>query len=819
MVSVLQISSVNINNRQNLYTKNNIISYAHPQLNTEQNNLLMNFMQLMGRNNAFRVSFGDKTEHLAVGWAYKKSTGELNSVYTPQGHYSWLEEQNRNAIQAEASKRITGSYDWPKIDKVNAWMVTAETKKFMQAGGLGTVANDLPDSFNKVFSANGETMSVITPLYTNSKYMKIINPVGGKLKYQFKEGKAIDIEKIATIKVPIYKVDNWDLNGNPQGGLTENRNVNVYRAMVGDDENKPKTPYIFIEDNEVFNIDSAKGDCYAENKFNYGENLRFAYFSRCVYELAKHLKNQENEGVENGTNIKAPNVMIMNDWHVGPLAPLMKYMSIAEAEKNKISEQTAQYFKETPSIYIAHNLTYQGDMYENKQTLRTNVLGTLFEEHAKTIVENAHNRDDLPPEDRNSLFKEFALNPGMMGIALADRIAPVSLNYGEELLASPTLGRGLQNILKIRNYYGTFAPITNGLTKSTVIPSSENINSWMNSVKSDLAVARTKDNQVNLEGIELQPYATLSVKDGKAENKKQIFELLKRIIDRERKEDYKDYKSLDTLVTDKKYVMYKPWETSLDDIEDITKVPVMTFVGRVADQKGIDSIFKKAYLDFAREFKNNPRYKDWEVPIVIVGGPTEEVETYKKLESFKNELRNIDERFANRFILFKGFANTNLLSLGSDFFLIPSNFEPCGLVQMEVMPKGVLPIATSTGGLVSTITDQKDGFLSTAFYDGKDNYYNNSGKVMYVGTQSRDIPETNWKGYEDAMVRALHTFFKLPNKLEKMQRTAMEKDFSWTTSNGPLEKYMKLMKEGKFEDRQPTFFDMPDETDTKEYTI
>ena len=106
--------------------------------------------------------------------------------------------------------------------------------------------------------------------------MKIINPVGGKLKYQFKEGKAIDIEKIATIKVPIYKVDNWDLNGNPQGGLTENRNVNVYRAMVGDDENKPKTPYIFIEDNEVFNTDSAKGDCYAENKFNYGENLRFA---------------------------------------------------------------------------------------------------------------------------------------------------------------------------------------------------------------------------------------------------------------------------------------------------------------------------------------------------------------------------------------------------------------------------------------------------------------------------------------------------------------------------------------------------------------
>ena len=138
---------------------------------------------------------------------------------------------------------------------------------------------------------------------------------------------------------------------------------------------------------------------------------------------------------------------------------------------------------------------------------------------------------------------------------------------------------------------------------------------------------------------------------------------------------------------------------------------------------------------------------------------------------------------------------------------------------MEVMPKGVLPIATSTGGLVSTITDQKDGFLSTAFYDGKDEFDKNTGKIMYVGTESRDIPQSNWKGYEDAMIRALHTFFKLPNKLEKMQRTAMEKDFSWNTSNGPLEKYMKLMKEGKFDDKQPTYFDLPDETDTKEYTL
>ena len=822
MVSILQISSANINKTNTTqYTQQNYKTNNKQAVNANSSDLLMNFMHMIGRNNAARISFGDKIEHLTVGWPYvRPSDNKKSSIFTPQGCSTWLKRENREAIQAEASNRITGAYPWPQIDKVNAWMVTAETQTFMQAGGLGTVANDLPNSFNKVFSNNGEVMSVITPLYTNSKNMKIINSEG-KLRYQYKEGKAVDLEKLTTINVPMYEVDNWNHKGEPEGGKTINRKVTIYKAMVGNDEKK-KTPYLFVDDKEIFNTDindKDSGNCYSKNKYGYGENLRFAYFSKCVYELAKNLKNQEIANPEQEQEIKAPNVMIMNDWHVGPLAPLMKYLAIAESEKNSIPKETAEYFKETPSIYIAHNLNYQGAMYDGDETLRTNVLGTLFGEHTKTIVENAHNRDELPQEDRNALFKFFGLNPGMMGIALADRIAPVSQNYGEEILASAELGCGLQNILKSREYWGTFTPITNGLTKSTVIPSQENLDNWMNAVKGDLAKNRDEDNQVETDDIKLIEYTPINVKEGKAENKKQLFTLLNRIIDRERNEYYNNYSSLVNLETEKKYVMYKPQETWLGDIEDPTTVPVMTFVGRVADQKGIDTIFKQAYLNFAREFKHNPKYEGWDIPVVIVGGPASEPSTYKALEDFKNELRAIDRKFADRFILFKGFANTNLLATASDFFLIPSKFEPCGLVQMEVMPKGVLPIATSTGGLVSTITDQKDGFLSTAFYDGKDYQYTNSGKIMYVGTESRDIPATNWKGYEDAMVRALHTFYKLPKKLEKMQKTAMNKDFSWDASNGPLEKYMKLIKEGKFENSKVTYFNMPDEPDTTAYNL
>src|SRR6201993_5595750 len=48
---------------------------------------------------------------------------------------------------------------------------------------------------------------------------------------------------------------------------------------------------------------------------------------------------------------------------------------------------------------------------------------------------------------------------------------------------------------------------------------------------------------------------------------------------------------------------------------------------------------------------------------------------------------------------------------GSDFTLMPSRFEPCGLSQMYAQRFGSLPIGHQTGGLAETITDGETGFL------------------------------------------------------------------------------------------------------------
>ena len=49
-------------------------------------------------------------------------------------------------------------------------------------------------------------------------------------------------------------------------------------------------------------------------------------------------------------------------------------------------------------------------------------------------------------------------------------------------------------------------------------------------------------------------------------------------------------------------------------------------------------------------------------------------------------------------------------SVGADFMMIPSRFEPCGLIQLHAMQYGTVPLVSTTGGLVDTVKDGETGF-------------------------------------------------------------------------------------------------------------
>lgn len=182
----------------------------------------------------------------------------------------------------------------------------------------------------------------------------------------------------------------------------------------------------------------------------------------------------------------------------------------------------------------------------------------------------------------------------------------------------------------------------------------------------------------------------------------------------------------------------------LDENPDI---PLIGFVGRFdSKQKGI----KLLHQVITRVDK-----KKYQFIILGTGEPIWE-ERYLWLSRFyKNVyyLNIFNDRLASQ------------LYAGCDFLMIPSKFEPCGLIQMIAMRYGSIPIARSTGGLKDTIIDAETGFLFEKY-------------------TSTDL--------EKALKKAVTLFHKDKEAFVSMRIRDMKEDFSWHKS---AEKYIKLYRE------------------------
>ena len=99
-------------------------------------------------------------------------------------------------------------------------------------------------------------------------------------------------------------------------------------------------------------------------------------------------------------------------------------------------------------------------------------------------------------------------------------------------------------------------------------------------------------------------------------------------------------------------------------------------------------------------------------------------------------------------------AQARRIFAGSDFTLMPSRFEPCGLSQMYAQRFGSLPIGHQTGGLAETITDGETGFL-----------FSKPSIDSFLG----------------GVRRAFSTFVST-DRLDAMRRSAMARSFSWDLS-------------------------------------
>ncbi len=126
-------------------------------------------------------------------------------------------------------------------------------------------------------------------------------------------------------------------------------------------------------------------------------------------------------------------------------------------------------------------------------------------------------------------------------------------------------------------------------------------------------------------------------------------------------------------------------------------------------------------------------------------------------ERYHYYLRALAHRFSNLGVrLDFDEALAHLIEAGSDFFLMPSRYEPCGLNQLYSLRYGTLPIVTRTGGLVDTVQPigPKGG---TGFF----------------------IEEASPSAIVQAVTAAVQMWHRERTRIETMQRAAMKLRFEW----------------------------------------
>jgi starch synthase len=177
--------------------------------------------------------------------------------------------------------------------------------------------------------------------------------------------------------------------------------------------------------------------------------------------------------------------------------------------------------------------------------------------------------------------------------------------------------------------------------------------------------------------------------------------------------------------------------------------PLIAMISRLVPQKGLDLI---------RQVENELKYLD--ADFVFLGSGDKDYENLLIWHS--NNSNNIRSYIGYKADL------ANLIYAGSDFFLMPSAFEPCGLSQLIAMRYGCLPIVRATGGLDNTVVgyplDNSTGFK---FW----NYDAN--------------------GFLNTIRWAMDTF-KDKKAWNKLVKNAMSQDFSWQVS---AQKYIWLYED------------------------
>ena len=145
-------------------------------------------------------------------------------------------------------------------------------------------------------------------------------------------------------------------------------------------------------------------------------------------------------------------------------------------------------------------------------------------------------------------------------------------------------------------------------------------------------------------------------------------------------------------------------------------------------------------------------------------------------KEYEDFLKSCEDKYPNRFKAYVKYSDAvaQKIYAGSDIFLMPSKFEPCGLGQMIAMRYATLPLVRETGGLKDTVIPY--------------NKYTNEGTGF-------SFDKFDPQALKEVMYLAIDVYNNNKEAFNQLRKNAMHQDYSWSSSAKQyIELYNKITK-------------------------
>jgi len=320
---------------------------------------------------------------------------------------------------------------------------------------------------------------------------------------------------------------------------------------------------------------------------------------------------------------------------------------------------------------------------------------------------------NLPPEWWSSEFVEFFGGFSMLkaGLVFADQVTTVSPTYAREI-CTPQYGYRLEGALQ--HLGDRLSGILNGI----------DLDIWNPETDSHLVqkYSATNNQAIDYKAIDYK-------KNGKH-----------------------GQQWLSAKFANKQHLLNR---AGLPSDDTSGKAPLLGFIGRLVEQKGLDLI-----TNMLPEL-----FTSTDAVMIILGSGDSLYETQLKL---------LADKYPLRLHVHIGYSEdlAHQVEAGSDLFIMPSRFEPCGLNQMYSLRYGTPPVVSFTGGLADTVIDTTEKTLKNKTANG------------FVFT------ELNAETLLLTIKRALN-MYKKPQQWQQICETAMGQELGWEIS---AKKYQVLYR-------------------------